>query len=377
MQSKKHLFFRLRGFTGCLILVLLFANIGFAQSAADSVKSVQWFETIAIHGFLSSAYVYNFNDPDLMKNQYRVFDFDDNSMKIDILELSMEKKSGKIGETGFRFDMAAGSSIPRIARSTGMDMGDLDFHQMYMSYIAPAGNGLRIDIGKFITGMGYEVIEGYDGYNDNYSRSFLFGYAIPFTHTGIKGSYSFSENLSAMLMVVNGWDNATDNNKSKSVGGQLGFAPAAGMNLYVNYMIGPEKSNNNSDNRSVVDVVGMYVINDKITVGVNGDYGTEQNSGSNGSSAVWQGIAGYIRVNPLTDFSLSLRAEQFEDKDGIRTGVAQKLQEITLTPEYRLTGDFLIRADLRYDKSNQVVFQKYGDWVDNQTTFGMNFIYKF
>jgi hypothetical protein len=361
----------------CLIIVVILTDTAFGQGAVDSAKNIRWFESISINGFLSSAYIYNFNNPDLMKNQYRVFDFDDNSMKIDVLELSMEKKAVKLGETGFRFDVNAGSSVPQISRSTGLNIGDLDFHQMYMSYIAPVGTGLKIDIGKFITGMGYEVIEGYDGYNDNYSRSFLFGYAIPFTHTGVKGSYSFNENITAMLMIVNGWDNATDNNKSKSIGGQLGIAPATGMNLYVNYMIGPEKSSNNSDNRSVVDVVGVYAINDKITVGVNGDYGTEQNSGSDGSSAVWQGIAGYIRVNPLADFSLSLRAEQFEDKDGIRTGVVQKLQEITLTPEYRLAGDFLVRADLRYDKSDQVAFQKNGDWVDNQTTLGLNFIYKF
>jgi hypothetical protein len=36
--------------------------------------------------------------------------------------------------------------------------------------------------------MGYELIEGYDGYNDNYSRSLLFNYAIPLTHTGVKAT---------------------------------------------------------------------------------------------------------------------------------------------------------------------------------------------
>ena len=36
-----------------------------------------------------------------------------------------------------------------------------------------------------------EVIEGYDGWNDQYSRSLLFGYAIAFTHTGVKATYPF------------------------------------------------------------------------------------------------------------------------------------------------------------------------------------------
>ncbi|MFI5250846.1 MAG: porin [Bacteroidota bacterium] len=367
-----------RGFVILFVIFgLMLPGRVYSQTDSNSAKSGRMLESFTINGFLSSAYVYNFNNPDMMKNQYRVFDFDDNSMKIDVLELSLERKVVKIGETGFRFDMTAGSSVPRISRSSGLDIGDLDFHQMYMSYIAPVGNGLKLDLGKFITSMGYEVIEGYDGYNDNYSRSFLFGYAIPFTHTGIKGSYAFSQNLSATLMVVNGWDNVVDSNKSKSVGGQLGVVPVNGMNLYFNYMIGPEKTNNNSDNRNLLDVVGMYVINEKFTLGGNGDYGTEQHSGINGGTAVWDGIAGYMRLNLLSEFSLVLRGEQFEDRDGIRTGRVQKLRELTLTPEYRVTGDFIVRADFRYDKSDQVVFQKNNDWIDNQSTVGINFIYKF
>ena len=41
-----------------------------------------------------------------------------------------------------------------------------------MSWNAPCGSGLRFDAGKFITHHGYEVIEGYDGWNDNATHSF-------------------------------------------------------------------------------------------------------------------------------------------------------------------------------------------------------------
>ena len=49
---------------------------------------------------------------------------------------------------------------------------------------AVQGGRLQVDAGKFVTPLGYEVIEGWDGYNDNASHSFLFGYAIPFTLEG-------------------------------------------------------------------------------------------------------------------------------------------------------------------------------------------------
>ena len=49
--------------------------------------------------------------------------------------------------------------------------GNFDIPEMYVSYIAPLGKGLRFDAGKFATHLGSEVIGGYDGYNDEFSRS--------------------------------------------------------------------------------------------------------------------------------------------------------------------------------------------------------------
>ena len=56
---------------------------------------------------------------------------------------------------------------------------DIDVQQAFASWIAPVGSGLRLDFGKFVTHFGYEVIQGYDGWNDNATRSQLFGFAIP------------------------------------------------------------------------------------------------------------------------------------------------------------------------------------------------------
>ncbi len=349
----------------------------FAQSAHDTTGVRPWYESISIDAFISSGYTYNFNRPDTMINQFRVFDFSDNSFKVDVFELAIQRTVAKPADVGFRVDMTAGSSIPRVARSAGFEAGDIDFHQLFLSYIAPLGKGVRLDFGKFITSMGYEVIEGYDNYNDNYSRSFLFGYAIPYTHTGIKASYSFDDEISGVLTIVNGWDNSIDNNSSKSVCGQIGANPLTGMNLYATCMYGPEKTNNNSDNRGLLDIVGTYAVNTTISVGVNGDYGDEQHSAANGGTATWVGFAGYLRANLLSEFSVSLRVEQFEDKDGIRTGVAQKLREVTITPEYRPAEHFVLRGDFRVDSSDRSVFQKGSGWVDSQPTFSLNFLYAF
>ena len=56
--------------------------------------------------------------------------------------------------------------------------------QGYLSVLVPAGKGLQIDFGKFVTPHGAEVIETRD--NWNYSRGLLFALAIPYYHMGAR-----------------------------------------------------------------------------------------------------------------------------------------------------------------------------------------------
>jgi hypothetical protein len=106
-------------------------------------------------------------------------------------------------------------------------------------------------------------------------------------------------------------------------------------------------------------------------------YGSEPNAVTPGQTATWNGIVGYARFGLSDRFALNLRGELFNDPDGARTGVAQKLKEVTLTPELKVSPHFLIRADLRIDWSNQDVFEKKEGLTDSQPTFLLNVIYVF
>ena len=138
--------------------------------------------------------------------------------------------------------------MPRVLAAAGLfrdengKADDFDLQQAYISWIAPIGNGLRLDAGKFMTHHCYEVIDGYDGFNDNATRSFLFGYSAPATHTGVRLGYGFGEKAAATIMVVNGWDNARDNNSTKSIGAQLALTPTRGVDGLLNGMWGPEQT---------------------------------------------------------------------------------------------------------------------------------------
>ena len=69
--------------------------------------------------------------------------------------------------------------------------------------------------------------DGYDGWNMNISRTFVFGWGIPFNHTGLRATYEFTDQLSLMGMIANNWEEAgvTDNNSEKTYGFQVGYNP--------------------------------------------------------------------------------------------------------------------------------------------------------
>jgi hypothetical protein len=354
----------------------LYAQDSSATGSADHGNR-PWLEGITLNGFLSFRYSYNFNAPDTRKNQYRVFDLEDNTFIVDVLELALERPALKEGEIGFCCHLTAGSSVPKVARSSGLDIGDLDFHQMYVRYVVPWQHGIAVDFGKFVTPCGLEIIEGYDGYNDNASRSFLFGYAIPFTHTGVRAAYTFSDRVAMTLMIVNGWDNAIDNNTSKTLGGQLAISPAQGLKIYANVVYGPEQPDNSSNVRALSDVVITQSLAEGWTAGLNLDYGSEKKPTPTLDEAHWDGFAAYLRFDILPQISLSARGERFSDRQGVRTGVTQTLTEATLTPEYRVSKNFVVRAELRKDWSDQAVFQKSAATTNTQTTVQFNVLLVF
>jgi hypothetical protein len=331
-----------------------------AEVAAEVPVSAAWYDSIGVHGFASVAYTFNANRPVGDNNQARVFDGKTDTVGLDVVELVVERPVGDPGSAGFRFDLTAGSALPELTASSGLfrdpDTGeaeDVDLQQAYVSYVAPVGAGLRLDVGKFVTHMGYELIEGYDGYNDHYSRSILFGYAIPFTHTGAKLSYPISDALSAMVMVANGWDNVQDNNSGKTLGAQVIYKTGPAT-LYFNGVAGPEQADENGNWRVVGDFVGTATFG-AATVGVNADYGFEQDAVGGTESAAWYGAAVYGKYALSPSVDLAARAEYFDDPDAVR-GIGTSVFEGTVTPSLKLGDAVVLRADFRLDVASDDIF---------------------
>jgi len=232
--------------------------------------------------------------------------------------------------------------------------------QAYVTAVLPWGSGLTVDVGKFVTHMGYEVIES-NG-NWNYSRSFMFAYSIPYYHTGIRMTYPVSTTLTAALHIVNGWNGVVDNNKDKSVGLQLTYSPTSSTSVLFSGMIGNEQPTGAAGTPTDVgEIIVTQTVNDNLSLALDADYGQVRPGGTGNPLAMWKGISGYGRytLDSLTAFAL--RLETYNDGYNTLLGNPKAtLSDVTLTYERKIFGQMLARVEVRDDMSNVPAFDKNG-----------------
>ena len=368
------------GAIGVVFLFLGLTGGALAEEAKPETSPLdQWKEKLGMSLYLQGGYTYNFWNPDPSENAFRLFDHKANSLTLDLAQVQF-MRDAPLGGVGFKLKVSAGETAKFIhSRGLGIkdgqapaDTSPFDLTEANIQYNAPLGKGLKVTFGKFATFLGAEVIEAKD--NPNYSRSFLYNYATPFTHTGLSVSYPFSEALTTALYLVNGWDNVEDNNSGKTLGFSLAWTPVEQLAMSFNVIYGPEQKDNNSNNRFLFDWIATIKPIKNLSFILNADYGSEQKDpNAKGMDSYWAGVAGIVKYDFNDLFSLAFRGEFFNDQDGARTGTSQRLKEITLTPEFRVFKGLIIRPEYRYDWSDQKSFN--GNKDKSQFTLALGVMY--
>ena len=346
---------------------------------------------VNMSGFVDTSYGYNFNEPNTRTNTLRVFDTRAGDFMINNAELVLEKTVSAESPVGFRTDLDFGTDAEVVGSvTTGLGRGDdeFDLQQAYADYLAPIGNGLDVKLGKFVTMHGAEVIEAKD--NWNFSRSYMFGISIPFTHTGIRATYPWTEWLSTTVGVSNGWDVVDDNNKAKTVELSTTVSPFEHFSLGGTYMFGAEQNGDSHDQRHLFDLVATYQPIEKLTLKLNLDFAGEEDAVDEvgGGNASWNGVAVYAKYDVTPKWSLATRWEVFNDQDGVRTaantggltgsGIEDlRLFEWTLTSECKIHEHLIARLEYRLDKADNEVFRHHQGFADYQNTVALEFIAPF
>ena len=314
----------------------------------------------------------------------RVFDTERNSFNLNMVNLTVSMLPAK--GFGGLVELNAGSDAKAIT-SAGTTNDEFDITQGYVHY---ANGSLHAIAGKYVTLAGAEVIRGPD--NLNASRSILFGYAIPYTHTGVRGSYSVGETMKFIVGVNNGWDvvkesasvNGTEVADGKTLEFGAQFNPIKPLNLAVAIYSGEEPGLAFIGRRELVDVVVSYSFTDNLSVTLNADVAKQTDATAAGGDAKWSGVAAYVAWKFADQWRVAGRVEQLNDKNGFRTGVltgagGQKWSEGTVTLAYMPTANAEIRLEGRYDKSDVATAfnQPDGPADNNQYSMAVQALYKF
>lgn len=357
-----------------------------------SMASFNFINEVEMSGYVDAIVTNVLTNPDDQERRLGVFETNSHSFNNLAFKLAFEKPTSEESRAGFRVDILSGETGRLLGAattdvptgSTGLD--DFELEQAYITYKADVGDGLDIYVGKFVTLLGAEVIESPD--NFNISRSILFGFAIPFTHTGIRATYPVTEEISVTAGVNNGWDNNDDLNHGYTYEGQIAWNPNDEFGLVVNGIWGPEVVGRQVNKRGVIDVVATWMPTDKLTFVGNFDWGHETGvptffsntefalvngeiipimaSRTTKRVADWYGAALVTNYQFTDRFHLAGRVEAFVDADGFRTGLPQKLWEYTITPTFWVTPKLLTRVEFRSDHSNEKFFLEGGQAASHQ-----------
>jgi hypothetical protein len=355
---------------------------------------------ITLSGYVDTSYTYQFagsgeygqagvnpgGGPGNSQAVGRQFDVSNNTFNVNAVKIALEKALPDKNEwaAGFRIDTIYGSDAAFLGDTAfngnnGKGIGSINdsglaIEQALVKFRIPIGNGLDIYAGKFVTFLGYEVIES--PANLNFSRGLLFTNLIPLTNTGVYADYKFNSTVEAKLAVVDGWNDSTSpssttdrSNFGKAIMGQLTInAPGGNANITNSFIFSPQGEpgdgtvagyNTGSAYEGVYDIWGnwnpTFVKNGALLLGFNGDLGSEAN-------AAFYGIALYAQYKFTKVFSLAGRAEYIHDDassqpkfGGVPTangqGVtgAQDDYAYTLTASFNMWDNLLTRVEYRID----------------------------
>jgi hypothetical protein len=369
-----------------------------AQSAAleapkEQTKAVDRAILDYLHGAtlnfaVDEYYAYNFNDPVGRVNALRAYDVFSNNISLNQADVVFERAPDVAGgrRVGVRLDLQFGQATDTL-QGNPLNEPRPDIYrnvfQAYGTYVAPIGNGLTIDVGKWGSSIG---IEGnYTKDQMNYSRAYWFDF-LPFYHMGVRAAYKVNDKLTLNYWLVNGTNQAEATNGYKDE--LFGFTgtPNKKITWNVNYYLGQEHPDRVEVSSSgpipvqpgltfqaitpapngklhIFDSYVAWQAAPKLTFALEGDYVIERvwkntvpalGQSSAPSHAI--GGAGYAKYQFSPKFAVAGRAEYLSDRGGLFSGINQALKETTATFDYKLTEGFLMRYEWRRDFSNQPSF---------------------
>lgn len=339
----------------------------FAQVASEKTEK----SSLQISGYIDG--YYRFDAAKNLANNRTSFTNSHNSVELGMASLKFEGTKGKLG---FVADLGAGK------RANEFDYNDVGIargiKQLYATY-APA-EWIKFTAGSWATHVGYELVD--PATNKNYSMSYMFSWG-PFSHTGIKADFTKGKHA-VMIGLSNPTDfRTTPINSKKFLIAQYALSASDNVKFYLNYVGG---TGLDSIKKNQFDLVATAKLSSSFNIGYNATYQSTKfvsNTAikSNEGSKAWWGSAVYLNLNVTEKMGITLRSEQFNDKNQLTALSSAPLGACIFAQTLSSTikkGSILFIPEVRYESSKQNVFYtKSGGQTSTSTSFLLAAVYSF
>ncbi len=382
---------------------LAFADGDSADQSKDLKKVIEdqgiYVETakpgIVLSGYVDAGYSYNFAGNGGVGTRVATDGGtggnSGSNFSLNAFKLALEKPLSTKNElsAGFRADLIYGDDAASLGNgSAATNSNNLLVEQAFVDLNAPIGNGIVFKVGKFVTPLGYEVIERPANPNITYGN--LFVNTIPLYHTGVLSAYKFNDIVDAKLGVVNGANNdqqstfGTDHAQGAGLLATVNVtAPGGNANIQQGVFLSFNGGGNNAylapaiggtpvgaqtnDTAWVYDIWGTWSpkFNSNLTLGFNGDFGDSTNSNvlapGTTTEATFAGAAVYAKYQFTKLFSLATRTDWLHEDNqgkfitnsgGTLTG-ANDVYSFTATGSFDVFENTLLRAEYRADYGSE------------------------
>jgi hypothetical protein len=276
-----------------------------AHSAPDTAV------TVSFGGFVDSYYAYDFGRPVNFDRPFTTQAVRHNEFNVNLAYVEAKVSGPRVRG---RLALQAGTSVqsnyggePAIGTISGPSLSRFIQEAVAGYQITPS---LWVDGGIFLSHIGMENWASRD--NPTYTRSLSFDFT-PAYESGVKLTWQATPKLSALITVVNGWQNISENNQGKAVGARLDYARSSSTTFSYYNFVGNEAS---SSRLRIFNGVGFKSgLTATLTLQGNFDYGRQQQAVT-GSDSWWStGLIGKLQVTPVV--GVSGRVERYQDPDQV------------------------------------------------------------
>jgi hypothetical protein len=321
---------------------------------------------VTFEGYIDTYYAYNFNRPASKDQPYMVSMARDREVNINLAFIEMKYSSSRLRA---RFVPGFGTYMNT---NYAAEKGTLkNIVESSAGIKISSKKNIWIDAGIF--GSPYTNESAISKGQLAYTRSFAPEY-VPYYLAGVKASVPLSPKVNAYFYLLNGWQQIQDQNDHLAVGTQLEFRPTEYLLLNWDTYIGDEQSVSDSTigKRYFSDIYLVYS-RDNFSFTTCAYAGVQEQAESN---ATWWQANFIARYNLTRKLSATGRIEYFSDPHQVHiipmNGSGFNTSSGSIGLNYKLGENVLIRLEGRTFLSNQDVYSRNNEFVNNSTTLTSN-----